>query len=44
MTLAEPAMAAALGLVVLDERLRPLGWLGLALVGSGVVLEAASRS
>ena len=39
LTLAEPATAAALGLVVLGERLRPLGWVGLALVGSGVVLE-----
>jgi DME family drug/metabolite transporter len=40
LTLAEPATAAALGLLVLDERLRPVGWTGLALVGCGVLLEA----
>jgi drug/metabolite transporter, DME family len=39
LTLAEPATAATLGLVVLGERLRPLGWVGLALVGAGVLLE-----
>jgi DME family drug/metabolite transporter len=43
LTLAEPATAATLGLVVLGERLRPPGWLGLALVGSGVLLETGAR-
>ncbi len=40
LTLAEPAVAATLGIVVLDERLTAAGWVGLALVFVGVVLEA----
>ena len=42
LTLAEPATAAILGLVVLGERLSGWGWLGLALVATGVVVEASS--
>jgi DME family drug/metabolite transporter len=41
LTLAEPATAAVLGLVLLDERLEPAGWLGLGLVAAGVAVEAA---
>ena len=37
LTLAEPATAALLGLVVLDEDLPARGWLGLVLVAGGVV-------
>ena len=40
LTLAEPATAAVLGLVVLDERLEAAGWVGLVLVALGVVVEA----
>jgi drug/metabolite transporter, DME family len=39
LTLAEPATAAVLGLVVLDERLTSAGWVGLALVAAGVGVE-----
>jgi DME family drug/metabolite transporter len=41
LTLAEPATAAVLGIVVLGERLEPTGWLGLGLVVVGVAVEAA---
>lgn len=41
LTLAEPATAAVLGLLVLDERLDVRGWLGLGLVVVGVGIEAA---
>jgi DME family drug/metabolite transporter len=40
LTLAEPATAAVLGIVVLDEELSGAGWVGLALVAAGVVVEA----
>jgi DME family drug/metabolite transporter len=40
LTLAEPAVAATLGLLVLDERLPAAGFVGLALVATGVVVEA----
>ena len=40
LTLAEPATAAVLGLVVLDEELSGIGWVGLALVAAGVLVEA----
>jgi DME family drug/metabolite transporter len=40
LTLAEPATAALLGLVVLDEHIEPTGWVGLALVAAGVGVEA----
>ena len=40
LTLAEPATAAVLGLVVLGERLDPAGWVGLVLVAAGVGVEA----
>jgi DME family drug/metabolite transporter len=43
LTLAEPATAAVLGLVVLGERLEPAGWVGLVLVTAGVVVEAQRR-
>lgn len=38
LTLAEPLTAAILGVVVLDERLPPLGWVGAALVVVGLAL------
>jgi DME family drug/metabolite transporter len=44
LTLAEPATAAVLGLVVLDERLTAAGWAGLALVAGGVVVEATGAA
>jgi len=44
LTLAEPATAATLGIVVLDERLTAGGWIGLALVLVGVVIEAVASS
>ena len=40
LTLAEPATAAILGIVVLGERLTPTGWVGLGLVVAGVAVEA----
>jgi DME family drug/metabolite transporter len=40
LTLAEPATAAVLGIVVLDEHLDVAGWVGLALVAAGVGVEA----
>lgn len=43
LTLAEPATAAVLGLVVLDESLEPSGRLGLVLVAVGVAVEASRR-
>lgn len=44
LTLAEPATAAVLGLVVLGEELDGRGWLGLVLVAAGVGIEARRRS
>jgi drug/metabolite transporter, DME family len=41
LTLAEPATAAVLGLVVLGEDLPARGWVGLVLVAAGVVTAAA---
>jgi DME family drug/metabolite transporter len=41
LTLAEPATAAVLGLVVLDEEISGWGWVGLVLVAAGVAVEAA---
>ncbi|MET0143282.1 MAG: EamA family transporter [Ilumatobacteraceae bacterium] len=40
LTLAEPVTAALLGVLVLDERLAPLGWVGAALVVLGLALTA----
>jgi DME family drug/metabolite transporter len=40
LSLAEPATAALLGVVVLGETLAPGGWLGLALLGAGLVLAS----
>ena len=40
LTLAEPLTAAVLGIVVLDERLPPLGWVGAALIVLGLALTA----
>ena len=40
LTLAEPLTAAVLGIVVLDERLPPLGWVGAALIVVGLALTA----
>jgi len=40
LTLCEPLTAAALGTLLLGERLGPLGWTGAALVGVGLVLAA----
>ena len=44
LTLAEPATAATLGIVVLDERLTAGGWVGLGLVLGGVIIEAVAAS
>ncbi len=40
LALAEPAVAALLGLVVLHERLTGVSWAGLVLLGAGLVLVA----
>lgn len=40
LTLAEPATAAILAVTVLDERLTPLAWVGIAVVVAGLVLVA----
>ncbi|MCW2879725.1 MAG: EamA family transporter [Sphaerisporangium sp.] len=40
LALAEPAVAALLGLVVLHERLSAVSWAGLALLGAGLVVVA----
>jgi drug/metabolite transporter, DME family len=41
LTLAEPAVAAVLGVAVLDERLPAASWGGLAVLAAGLVLLAA---
>lgn len=41
-TLTEPAIAALLAVVVVGERLSPLGWTGLAVVGAALILLALS--
>ncbi|MDN4473007.1 EamA family transporter [Demequina zhanjiangensis] len=43
-TLLEPAVAAVLAFVVVGERLGPLGWVGLALIGVVLVLLAFAPS
>ncbi len=43
LTLAEPLTAALLGTALLGERLGPLGWLGAALVGAGLLLAARGQ-
>jgi drug/metabolite transporter, DME family len=43
LTLAEPATAALLGLVVLGEDLPARGWFGLVLVAAGVVMATTAR-
>jgi drug/metabolite transporter, DME family len=40
LTLAEPLTAAVLGTAVLGERLGALGWLGAALIGTGLLVTA----
>lgn len=42
-TLLEPVVATVLAIVVVGERLELLGWIGLALILSGVVLLATAR-
>ena len=42
LTLAEPLTAVLLGVSVLDERLRPFGWAGAALVVAGLVLAGGA--
>ena len=44
LTLAEPATAAVLGLVVVGEELTAAGWAGLVLVAAAVVTAAAGRN
>jgi DME family drug/metabolite transporter len=44
LTLAEPATAATLGIVVLDERLTSAGWGGLVLVLGAIALEARATA
>jgi DME family drug/metabolite transporter len=43
LTLAEPLTAAILGTAVLGERLGPLGWLGAALIGAGLLVAARAE-
>ena len=43
LTLAEPVTAALLAVVVLDERLRPAGWAGIALVVLGLAMVGGVR-
>ena len=43
LTLAEPATAATLGVLVLGETLAPLQWTGLAAVVTGVVIAGTDR-
>ena len=43
MGLAEPVVATVLGIAVLDERLRPVGLIGIALVLAALVLLARAR-
>ena len=40
LTLAEPLTAAILGTAALGERLGPLGWLGAALIATGLLVAA----
>lgn len=40
LSLAEPAVAAVLAVVVLDEVLRPLGWVGVTLIAAGLAVTA----
>jgi len=40
LTLAEPLTAAVLGTVVLGERIGPMGWLGAALIATGLLVTA----
>ncbi|MEO3853591.1 EamA family transporter [Acrocarpospora sp. B8E8] len=40
LALAEPAVAALLGVAVLDERLTPLSWAGLALLATSLIVVA----
>lgn len=44
LVLAEPVVATALGVVVLGERLPPLGWLGAGLVLAGLVLQGVAAT
>ena len=44
LTLLEPITAAVLSVVVLHERLRPAGWLGVATVLAGLVVTSRARS
>lgn len=44
LTLAEPAVAAILGVTALDERLPAPSWCGLAVLAAGLVLLTAPRS
>ncbi len=44
LVLAEPVVATALGVVVLGERLSPLGWLGAGLVLAGLVLQGVAAT
>ena len=41
-TIAEPAVATLLAVLVIGERLTPLGWAGLAVIGLVLVLLAAA--
>lgn len=44
LTLLEPITAAILSVIVLDERLRPAGWVGIGLVLAGLLVTARVRS
>ncbi|MCI1748135.1 MAG: DMT family transporter [Acidipropionibacterium sp.] len=44
LALTEPMMATLLATSTLGEKLAPAGWIGLSLVGVGIVLSAMSQS
>lgn len=43
-TLTEPAAAALLAMIVVGERLGPLGWIGLGVVGAAIVILSVAPS
>ncbi|GGE89657.1 DMT family transporter [Mycetocola zhadangensis] len=42
LTLLEPLVATSLAIVIVGERLQPVGWVGFALVGAGLVVIATA--
>ncbi|MGL4651520.1 MAG: EamA family transporter, partial [Caldilineaceae bacterium] len=43
LALAEPVVASLLGVLLLGERLPPLGWFGVALVATGLLTLTVAR-